>query len=117
MVFEGAFFQGFAPSQAMLVQQLDDHGNADVKPPLRQFRRQTTQREVGPQGAGLHRVARRERADDVQERGIEIGEQAQAGFSAAPFFRDRPGGKEFCCCSSRMPRRMVFGSQSKRRVR
>src|ERR1700735_5300645 len=44
---------------------------------------------------------------------IKVGEQRQAGLSAAPFFRDRPGGRKACCVSSRRPRR-IFRYQRQR---
>ena len=88
MVFEGAFFQGFASAQAMLVEQLNDNGNTDPKPALRQLGRHSSQREIGPQGACPHGVARCVGSDDLQEGSIETWEQAQACFSAAPFFRE-----------------------------
>lgn len=94
MVFEGAFLQGFASAQAMLVEQLDDNGNADAKPALYQLGRHAAQRQIGPQGACPHGVARRVGSDNFQKGGIQTRKQAQAGFSAAPFFRERPGGKE-----------------------
>lgn len=88
MVFERAFFEGFASSQTMLVQQLDDDGHTDPELALRQFRCQAPQRQVGPQGARFHRITCRVGTDNLQEGIIETGEQAQTGFSAAPFFRD-----------------------------
>lgn len=99
MVLERAFFQGFASAQAVLVQQLDDDAYADS------------------QGACLHGITRRVGTDNLQEGGIKVREQTQTGFSATPFFRDRPGGRKLSSWSSAIPRRIVFGSQAKRLVR
>lgn len=117
MLFEGAFFEGFASSHPVFNQQLDDNGHADPESALGQIGCDAAERKIGPQNAVAHRVASREWPYNLQEGGIQLGEQAQAGFSSAPFFRDWPGASDEPSCNSQRPRRMVFGSQSKTAAR
>ena len=89
-----AFLQSFTSPHLVLGQQLGDDGNADTKATCGQLLRQSPQREVSPQHSFPHRISGRVRTNDVQEGGIKAGEQRQARFPAAPFFRDRPGARE-----------------------
>ena len=113
MVFERAVFQRLAPAQMVLLEQLGHDLDAHAKTARGQFRGPAPQRKIGPQNPFAHRVAGGVGANDLPKGGIEVGKQRHAGFPSAPFFRDRPGERAGSSESSRMPRRMVFSSQSK----
>lgn len=103
----------FAVPQTMAVEQLCHHRNADVEAKVGEFFSNLGPREIGPQNPLAHGIACQVRIDDFEKSCVEARQQAQAGFSATPFFRERPGGKKRGCSSSRRPRRMVFRSQPK----
>lgn len=92
--FQRQGFLRFASSQAMPLQQLSHDSNTDPKAALAEFVSNRRAGKIGPQNAFPHGIASNAGLDDVQESGVETGKQGQAGFSAAPFFRERPGGNE-----------------------
>src|SRR5271157_4466448 len=117
MLFEGTLFERFASAELVLSQQLDDDWYTEAKAALGESGGQLAQRAIGPPNAFAHGVTRGEGLHALQKRGIQVGEQSQTGSAAAPFFRDRPGANNEPCSSSRMPRRIVLGSQSKSRAK
>lgn len=106
-------FLSLASAQMVALEELGHHGDADGKASIAEFLGNPGARAVGPQYSFALGIARQVLLDDLQESGVEIGAQAQAGLSAAPFFRERPGGNQGPSSSSRSPRRMVLRSQSK----
>ena len=63
-------------------------GNADKEAAFAEFLRDGGTRKIGPQNAFAHGIAGNAGLDDIQESRIELREKGQAGFSAAPFFRE-----------------------------
>lgn len=92
--FQRQRFLSFASAQVMTIEQLGHDRNADVEPALAEFRDDRGTGKVGPQNSFAHGIAGNTRIDDLQKSSVEASKQAQAGFSPAPFFRERPGGVE-----------------------
>jgi hypothetical protein len=94
MAFQRQIFLSFAASQIVPIEQLGHDRNADREAALGEFSSDLGPRKIGPQNAFAHGIASDAWLEDVEESSIETGKQSQTGFSAAPFFRERPGGEE-----------------------
>ena len=117
MAFGRQFLLRLASSEVEAVQQFRHRHEADSEAIADQVLADATQGQVGPTHSGTHRVASRVVVDEGGEGVVQTGEDLGQFESPAPFFRERPGGKQTGLTISRLPRRMVFSSQSRTRAR
>ncbi len=75
-----------APSQSELTQQATNRPATGGRAQSTQSSRQFPQRQVGPQDAGPHRVARREFAQHLSQIGFELRTGLCQPFASTPFF-------------------------------
>ena len=97
MTFQRQRFLSFASPEVVPIKQLGHDRNADMEAAFGEFIGDRGAGKIGPQNAFAHRIAGKTWLDDVQESSVESRKQGQAGFSTAPFFRERPGGEKEGC--------------------
>ena len=117
MAFGRQFLLRLASSEVEAVEQFFHRLDADSEAIADQVLADATQGQVGPTHTGTHRVASRVVVDEGGEGVVQAGEDLGEFEPPAPFFRERPGGKERGSTISRLPRRMVFSSQSRTRAK
>lgn len=111
MTLGGQLFLGLASAEMMPSEQGGYRGEGNPETVEDEFRTQVAKGKVGPTHAWPHRIACGVIANNLQKRGIQIGENTSQRSPSTPFFRDRPDGKSETAIRSRFPRRIVFSSQ------
>src|SRR5262249_53947024 len=113
MLPHGLGLAGLAANIMMLAQQLADDPSTDAQAALAEAVGGLLVGQVGPADCGAHGVAGGVLFQDVEEGGVEFGEEVAAAPASTPFFRTRWGCGSGRCSSSSTPRRTVLGSRPK----
>ena len=92
--FQRESFLSFASSQVMPIQQLGHDRDTDLEATFAEFAGDLGARKIGPPNPFAHGITGNAGMDDVHKSSVETGKQGHAGFSAAPFFRERPGAEK-----------------------
>jgi hypothetical protein len=117
MAFGLQFLLRLASAEVEAEQQFRHGLDADTEAVGDQVGADAPQREIGPEYPGSHGVASGVVVQKSGEGIVQSGEDLGQRVAATPFFRERSGDKGAGSTRSRLPRRMVFSSQSRTRAR
>ena len=105
-----------ATAQPELAQQAANGPATGGRTQRDQPSRQFPQRQIGPQNANAHRIARRELPQQLPQVRLQLRTRLRQPFASTPFFRTRSAAGSSDSSSSVKPCRIVFGSHCKTRA-